>query len=196
MSTLKPTEIEQEDHELRIQKLKEEIEEVTGVTPVSNISMDCPPEVEVQFWEHVLAYEQARPTTLFEELKKAGLSLRPPDEIDEMEIRVRLWEVIHTLALMNTYLENTNHLSDRDLYSELWNHALREEVVLLPDDPSCVWHVDLIGSGSDEDTQLYLKYFADEGSRRRWKMQFPEDEMPAREKPPFDRDRDLPRPPV
>lgn len=55
-------------------------------------------------------------------------------------------------------------------------------------------HYPLLSSGADEDTYLYLKYFADEDWRTDWLEQSPEYEMPAHEDPPYDRDRLLPQP--
>jgi len=39
---------------------------------------------------------------------------------------------------------------------------------------------------------LYLKYYADDDARRNGARDFPDYPMPAREPPPFDRDRHLP----
>jgi len=67
------------------------------------------------------------------------------------------------------------------------------KTLLFPDNPGYVYGLDLLGSGSEEDMQLYMKYFADEASRAEWKADFPELEMPPREDTPFDRDKDLPK---
>lgn len=37
-----------------------------------------------------------------------------------------------------------------------------------------------------------MKYYADEETRRQWKNDFPDYEMPEHEDPPYDRDRLLP----
>lgn len=63
----------------------------------------------------------------------------------------------------------------------------------MPLDESSAWHIDLTGSGSEEDTYLYLKYYADEEARQRWAADFPDDEMPEHAEPLFDRDRYLPQ---
>lgn len=52
---------------------------------------------------------------------------------------------------------------------------------------------DLLSGGGEEYTRLYLKYYADEETRRRWLADFPEDEMPSHEVPPYVRDRHLPQ---
>lgn len=65
---------------------------------------------------------------------------------------------------------------------------------MLPDDPDFACHIDLIGSGSDGDIHLYLKYYADEEARYRWAKEWPNEPVPDHAQPPFDRDRHLPRP--
>ena len=64
-----------------------------------------------------------------------------------------------------------------------------------PNDLERVDRVDVLGSGSEEDTYLYLKYYADDDWRRFWLKDFPDDEIPDHEDPPYDRDRLLPKPP-
>lgn len=52
---------------------------------------------------------------------------------------------------------------------------------------------DLLGSGRETDTYLYLKYYADQDWRQRWLADFPDYDMPAHEDPPYERDRHLPQ---
>ena len=96
-------------------------------------------------------------------------------------------------SLLGTFLHNTNHLSDRELYTELWQEELREPTVLMPENAAFAWHIDMIGSGSEEHLALYMKYYADEEERRNWLKEWPKDVLPEREDPPYDRDRLLPR---
>jgi hypothetical protein len=49
-----------------------------------------------------------------------------------------------------------------------------------------------VSSGSDEDNDVYLKFFADEDYRQRWAEQFPDHPIPPHVDPPYDRDRLLP----
>ena len=74
------------------------------------------------------------------------------------QLKDTLWEVIHALAGLGTYLHSTDHLSDRELYTHLWSESLREPTVIMPENPDFAYHIDLVGSGSDEDTFLYLKH--------------------------------------
>jgi len=70
--------------------------------------------------------------------------------------------------MLRMFLYSTNHLSDRELYEELWHEVLREEGPVMQLSNDSAWHIDLLGSGSEEDNWLYLRYYADEETRQRW----------------------------
>jgi hypothetical protein len=154
---------------------------------------DYPEEVEEGFWKHVVEYEEAPWTTNFQQLENAGVSLPAPESLNDEQLTAKLWEVIQKLALLHVYIEQTDHLSDRELYTHLWNDSLREETKALSLVSNGAWHIQLLGSGSEEDNQLYMKYYADEDYRRQWHKDFPKDPIPPRQDPPYDRDRLLPR---
>ncbi len=175
----------------RIGELRRQIEEVAG--PVSFGIGDCPPEIEAQFLEHVLAFESEEQVPLLTRLGEANVAVSHPDELTDDNLELELWQLIHVLALIGVYLHNTNHLSSRELYDYLWREVLREPVVLFPHDPAYATHIDLVGSGSDEDIIVYLRYYADEPERRDWAREFPDLTVPVHEEPPYDRDRFLPQ---
>ena len=54
--------------------------------------------------------------------------------------------------------------------------------------------IDLLGDFGEEAHFLYLKYYADEQWRSQWAEEFPLDQIPEKEPPPYDRDRHLPKP--
>ena len=179
--------------EERIAKLRQELEALGGTT-TSLESM--PPDMEEEFLRHVLEYERAEPITLFALLQNAGVEIPASAELDDSNLTPKLQEIIQKLASLGAYLLHTNHLSDRQLYDYLYTDGLREEAVLFPENPSYAYIIDLTGSGSDEDNQIYLKYYADEPHRRQWALDWPDDPMPDHEEPPFDRDRSLPQSPL
>lgn len=180
------------DQEKRIAKLRAELQALGD--EISHES-DLPADLEEQFLKHVLEFETAEQLTLMQWLKNAGLEIPPPEALSDESLRPKLWEIINRMASLGAYLHSTNHLSDRELYSYLFNDALREDTVLFPEDPSYAYQIDLVSSGSDEDVLLWMRHYADEETRQQWLKDFPDYDMPAHEDPPFKRDQDLPKPP-
>ena len=184
---------EEPNQEQRIAKLREEIKKLGGNT----MSLEeMPADLEEEFLRHVLEYEMAEPISLFRLLENSGQELPPPDDLNDENITTKVSEIISAMASLGAYLLHTNHLSDRALYEYLYNDGLREEAVLFPENPSYAYMIDLTGSGSEEDNQIYLKYYADEEHRKQWSRDWPDDIVPEHEEPPFDRDRFLPQSPV
>ena len=182
------------DQDKRIEDLKRRAEELSnGQMEVCKLG-ECSSETEEAFWEHVVDYEEAPWTTHFHQLESAGVLLPEADSLNDQELTVKLWEVIHKLALLRVFIEQTDHLSDRELYRHLLTESLREETKMLPLTADSAWHIQMLGSGSEEDNQLYLKYYADDVWRQQWHKDFPNDPIPAHEDPPYDRDRLLPKP--
>lgn len=91
------------------------------------------------------------------------------------------------------FISQTDHLSDRELYTYLWTDCLREETKAVPLAANSAYHIQLLSSGSDEDNSLYLKYYADNDWRQDWHKNWPKDPIPAHEDLPYDRDRLLPK---
>ena len=185
---------EETDRERRIEELKRRSEELAGRNMTYGEIQKPSPEVEEKFWESVVAYEEAPWTTHRKQLEKAGVNLPAPETLDETELSLKLWEVIDRLAAKRVFFSETDHLSDRELYTQILTDILDEEVKDLALDEDSACHIDLVGSGSEEDTFLYLKYYAEEDFRRSWRRDYPDDPLPDHEDPPYDRDRFLPAP--
>lgn len=179
------------NQENRVDELKRQAEQVAGGNMVSWESDALSPEQREQFWERVVDAENEATTTLFQELLNAGVELPDPDVLDDRRLSSTLWKVIFAMAGMRVFLHWTDHLNDRELYFQLWHEILPEETTILPDDLLSEWHIDVPGS---HESGIYLKYYADEKARRAWREDFPEDDVPAHENPPHDRDRLLPQP--
>jgi hypothetical protein len=154
-------------------------------------SETLPAGAREQFWDRVIDFETAPTTTDFERLIDAGLELPEPDASSDEQLHATLWKVIAALADLGVFIEHTNHLSDRELYARLWRNVLRQSVPVVDEG---VWHVDLLGGGSEEDTELFLKHYADDEWRQHWCEEFPDYPLPPHEDPPYDRDRLLPKP--
>ena len=177
----------------KIEALKRRAKELSGGQMETAILDDYPEETEEAFWKHVVDYEEAPWTTHFQQLEKAGVSLPAPDSLKDEELTAKLWDLIQKLALLRVFIEQTDHLSDRELYTHLWTHSLREETKAMPMAANSAWHIQMLGGCSEEDMHLYLKYYADEDWRRQWHKDWPKDPIPAHEDPPYDRDRLLPK---
>jgi hypothetical protein len=180
------------DQAERIKVLREEVKKVGGFISVLE---GMPADLEEEFLKHVLEYETAEPISLFRLLENAGLEIASPDSLDDQQLTTKLLALIERMSAMGAYLKHTDHLTDRKLYNYLYYEGLREDAVLFPENPSYAYIIDLTGSGSEEDNQTYLKYYADEAHRRQWAEDWPDDPMPERAVAPFDRDSKLPQAP-
>ncbi len=183
---------ESTDRQAHIQDLQRRAEAFVSDELSFFESEELPQALREQFWEYVVAYEEAERITSFDLLVQGGVALPAPEELDDMQLNAKLWEVIRGLALLRIFLYSTNHLSDRELYEELWHEELRVENPDMPIDENYACHIDLVGSGSEEDAELYLRYYADEETRNQWAKDWPNTIIPAHEAPPYDRDRYLP----
>ena len=184
------------DRILHIEEMKEELQEIAhGEMTMGSPDGDLPLEIEEKFLEHVLAFERAEQATHKEVLARDGVVLPPPEALGDEELQQKLGEVIAALAYRRTFLTNTNHLSDRELYCCLYRDILDVEGPVLSPDGLTNCHIDLVSSGSEEDIALWLTYYADEQTRADWAKDFPDEEIPPHQDPPYDRDRHLPVPP-
>lgn len=174
------------------ERLKRELLALGGID--IGMSEDLSPEQQNQFLRRVLAFENGATTTLLVELQRIGIEVPAPAVLSDDALTEKLWEVINGLARLQVFLEQTDHLSDRALYELLHDRVLPEEMDELGTDDGGAWHIDILGGGSLEEFALYLKHYADEEFRRSWREEWPDDDMPAHEDPPYDRDRLLPAP--
>lgn len=110
----------------RIAALKRQAKELAGGKMLVGELEECSPEVTEQFWERVVAYEKAPWTTNFKQLEESGMQLPAPETVDDEQLTHKLWELIQRLALLRVFLDETDHLSDREtLYTALVRHAAR-----------------------------------------------------------------------
>lgn len=177
--------------EIEVVGLKREVAEVVGGEMTIVESPELDPVVAAQFWQNVLTYEKLGWTTYLEILARHGVDVLEPDRVPDWQVHDTLWKVIRALEQIGVYLENTDHLSDRELYGYLVTEALREKVKDISPGSGWSWQISPIGSGSEEDMLVYHRYYATPGDRRLWMRDFPDYKMPKREKRPYDRDRHL-----
>ncbi|HWQ92479.1 MAG TPA: hypothetical protein VN673_12475, partial [Clostridia bacterium] len=72
-----PLGLDRADREIRIEKLKQEIETIAGEPVISGASPDCPPELQEAFLENILALETHGFERPFDVLVSSGFSLPP-----------------------------------------------------------------------------------------------------------------------
>ena len=195
MSVFDPTPEDEADvdREIRIEKMKRELEELAGGPMISGAFEQISPELEEVFLTRVCEFEKTPWDTNFNRLVQCGVEMIPPPELDDTNLQAKLQELVRALAAIRCFVEDTAHLSDRELYAWLWSDALREEG---PDLSQLggAWHMSPIGGCDEQDIAIFLKYYASAKERRQWKKEFPKDALPPRCALPYDRDRNLPRP--
>ena len=187
-----PLGLDSVDREIRMEKLRREIADVSGGEMVNGRIGDCDPKVEEAFLEHVLALETHGFVCPFDALTRDGFELPPPEKLDDAALAAKLQELIHALAARRLFLHSTDHLNDRELYTWLWSNGLREELMGFGL-PMSNCHLDVLGACREEDIILQMRYYAEEEERARWAADFPDFLMPPKEKPPCDRDQHLPK---
>ena len=176
----------------RIEQLKAEAMRLSG-GKMQSFGLDAlPPLIAEQFLKRVIAFETAPTTTNYDQLIADGVPVPTPAAVSDGDIGAVLWRVITALATHRTFLERTDHLSDRALYAVLWHHVLHEEIAVIPDEVEGEYHVDI--PCNEGDPTNYLTYYASNEERAEWRRDFPDAAVPPRQLPAFDRDRHLPQP--
>ncbi len=146
------------DHDELIERFKAQAAAAADGRMVVSESDTLDPVLREQFWRQVVDFETAGTTDLVKELKARGVDVPDPASLNDEALHDALWTTIKALGRMGVYLDQTNHLSDRELYTLLWRNLLPEEMPALSVDDGSLWHIDILGAWSEEDTALYLKY--------------------------------------
>ncbi|MBL8890739.1 MAG: hypothetical protein JNL67_12240 [Planctomycetaceae bacterium] len=164
-------------------RLRSELEPFLDEAVLVVDTHQMPTPAENQFLESLLAWESA-PILPIANWFEPALSLQPAGQLDDLELHLRLHEVIQQLFEKQIVLEFTDHLSDRELYQLISRDILpsREKKVNLPDN-RLVWHcVD-----EANDPELWLKHYATEEERDMWLEFNPDATLPQSCPPPYPR---------
>ncbi|MEO5803133.1 MAG: hypothetical protein ABIR24_06355 [Verrucomicrobiota bacterium] len=130
-----------------------------------------------------------------QQLAEQNVPLLPPAEITDETMTPILWELLHNLALRGFYVLHSDHLSDRELYAELWERGLREPAHLPGRSPRGGWFHDFLGSWGADEMLLWLRFYATDDERAQHAKERPNDPMPPKENPLIHRDWRLPKGP-
>lgn len=179
------------DRAIRRAQLEQKIRELGGLIPESNPDADVS-DIELEFLNHVIAWETGPFSTHCEWLARHGLIFATPEELRGRALKKELWRLIEALAVVaRVFLYHTNHLSDAELYARLFHEVLDgdgPDFARTPDD-ACHW--DFADAGSGEET-LWLTFYADDQERKEWVQHFPDVVLPPKRRPPYRRDHRLP----
>jgi len=151
-------------------------------------------EVWTRYQRCLSAEEQGFTTTDRERLEAAGIRVPSPETVSEAELHTVLWDVLEGLARFHVYVLSTDHLSDRELYQELWKKYLHQPVPSLPPDKASLSLIDLAWSNGPDDADVFLAYYADLDIRNEWKKDHPGETIPRRRRRRYERDIQLPQP--
>jgi hypothetical protein len=105
----------------------------------------------------------------------------PPD--NPSDVSTELCTLLDYLGSLNLMVEFADHLSDRELYAWL-SEQINAHIALIP---GTSLYFDVIGGGSDEDNEAYLTYYASDEEREQWKADFPNEKLPQRKRPLYNR---------
>src|SRR5438093_1331237 len=112
MDTPEPAEPSRVEREIEIIGLKREAAEAAGGEMTTWEADDASPEVVEGFWRYIVDWESAPWVTHFERLKRVGVTLPPPEELDDEQLPTVLHELADQLAAMRVFVHNADHLSD------------------------------------------------------------------------------------
>jgi hypothetical protein len=128
-------------------------------------------------------------------LARYGFTPLAPSELSNLQLPGRLWELLYAAAARRFFFCFTNHLSDRDLYTALWEQWLDEPTADIPleAETNTTLFVSELNANGMTHEEIWLRYYAEEADRV---PMSPGEIIPPHEDLPYDRDRHLPTPPI
>ncbi|MGA7615778.1 MAG: hypothetical protein WBX15_11435 [Thermoanaerobaculia bacterium] len=72
-----------------------------------------------------------RPVIPLNAVKRSGLKVVATNRIKDEALQETLTELLQRLAMLGMYVQNTNHLTDRELYVRLVDDVLRRKAILV-----------------------------------------------------------------
>ena len=181
---------------LRIAELQAELASLTG-EPIHRHSADEPESDSLEAWKAGLdAIESGPSMPLYDILQlRRKFTPAPLSRLrDPVNLFEQLWMLIYVLATIRVFIDDTDHLSDRELYDLLLNKLLPQDSTLLPEGSgwNCRFSACELSDDGDQQESCYLRYYADEATRDMIADENPEVSLPPKEDPPYDRDAYLP----
>jgi hypothetical protein len=127
-----------------------------------------------------------------------GYAPLPPSELDDRQLPGRLWELLYAAAARRFFFCSTDHLSDRDFYTLLWEQWLDEPTADIPSEAetNTTTIISEFNARGITHEEIWLRYYADQADQELWHSTEPDFVFPPHQDPPYDRDRFLPTPPI
>ena len=131
-------------------------------------------------------------------LARYGYAPLPPAALDDRQLPGRLWELLYAAAARRFFFCSSNHLSDQELYTLLWEQWLDEPTADIPLEAqtNTTTIISEFNARGMTHEQIWLRYYADEADQKLLQSDDPDCVFPPHEDPPYDRDRFLPVPPI
>ena len=94
----------------------------------------------------------------------------PPSELDDRQLPGRLWEWLYAAAARRFFFWSTDHLSDRELYTLLWERWLDEPTADIPPEAqtNTTTIISEFNARGMTHEEIYLCYYADEADQALW----------------------------
>src|SRR6267143_394031 len=129
---------------------------------------------------------------------RCGYAPLPPSELDDRQLSGRLWEWLYAAAAHRFFFFSTDHLSDREFYTLLWEEWLDSMTADIPPEAetNTTTIVSEFNARGMTHEEIWLRYYADEADHELWHSTEPDFVFPPHENPPYDRDRFLPVAPI
>lgn len=149
---------------------------------------------DVPFFDPAEDGKECTPREIF---NRYGYAPLPPAELNESQLAGRLWELLYAAAARRFFFHSTNHLSDRQLYTLLWEDWIDRPTVDIPleAETNTNWIISEFNANGMTGDEIWLRYYADDEMRRTLTL-YPGEILPPHEDPPYDRDRHLPTAPI
>jgi hypothetical protein len=144
-----------------------------------------PTDQENEFLASMLAWERA-PVLPIASWFEPELRIPSPEALRDEEVHEVLWRIIDRLAEKRIFIEQADHLSDRQLYCVIYRDILPAPEKRL--DPPRPLRFSCVDARTDPET--WLRFYASDDEREQWAEEM-DDVAPPPELPRFP--RDMPR---
>jgi hypothetical protein len=141
----------------RIEKLRNELDELSDRKAVFKASPDIPADALESGLEDIIAFESlGSGISLFEGLRHHGMKLPHPDKLNEFRSARKVMEIFRALEELRIFLIGFEEMSGRELYSKLWHQTLWEGCYVKKRYPGAITLIDVSHKMMQSDIQQYL----------------------------------------